>query len=85
MHKLVHAWGYDQLEVNQRQTWSLAALELLSEVMEEYRGDLAMETRLVPHMMADFTAMSTARVEYYIVSRIGTETQWLRLGIFYDC
>lgn len=60
MHKLVHAWGHDRLEVEQRQRWSLAALKLLSEAVEEYRGNLAMEARLVPHVMANFTTMSTA-------------------------
>jgi tetratricopeptide (TPR) repeat protein len=60
MHKLVHAWAHDRLEVKRRQTWSLAALELLCAAVEKYYGILPIWTRLVSHVMANITAMSKA-------------------------
>lgn len=60
MHKLVHAWGHDRLETAQRQKWALAALELLAQMACNCDGDLSRSTRLVPHVMANFAAVSTA-------------------------
>jgi tetratricopeptide (TPR) repeat protein len=60
MHKLVHAWGRDRLEIDQQRELSLAALELLTGVVPACRGNLVYGTRLVPHVMANFDAVSTA-------------------------
>ncbi|KAJ9651312.1 hypothetical protein H2198_009406 [Neophaeococcomyces mojaviensis] len=60
MHKLVHAWGHDRLSIDQQQTWSLSVLELLSDAMHSCQDDLAMETRLLPHLMANFAAILSA-------------------------
>ncbi|KAK5082568.1 hypothetical protein LTS08_008833 [Lithohypha guttulata] len=59
MHKLVHAWGHDRLDLEQRQERSAAVLELLSSVIQDHQGDLGTEARLVPHVMANFTAISS--------------------------
>ncbi|KAJ9663362.1 hypothetical protein H2198_000879 [Neophaeococcomyces mojaviensis] len=56
MHKLVHAWGHDRLSVEQGRAWSSAALELLC----DRQGDVNIERRLVPHVMANFIAVSSA-------------------------
>lgn len=58
MHDLVHAWGHDRLSVELRQKWSVAVLELLSEVAEDHWYDLSITTRLVPHMAINFAAVS---------------------------
>lgn len=68
MHKLVHAWSHDRLDEMQRQDWSLAVLGLLGQVIFDYSGDLATELRLVPHAMANFTAISMAYGSTYEIS-----------------
>jgi tetratricopeptide (TPR) repeat protein len=59
-HKLVHAWGRDRLDTDQQRELSLAALELLTGVVLACRGNLAYGMRLVPHVMSNFDAISTA-------------------------
>ncbi|KAJ9655339.1 hypothetical protein H2198_005794 [Neophaeococcomyces mojaviensis] len=58
MHKLVHAWSHDRLKSEQRQAWSLAALELLDEIVSKEDVDLARDLRLVPHVMVAFALTS---------------------------
>lgn len=58
MHKLVHAWSYDRLGDELRREWSLALLELLSVAVHDYDSDLNTGTRLVPHVMVNFTSVS---------------------------
>ncbi|KAJ9652261.1 hypothetical protein H2198_008471 [Neophaeococcomyces mojaviensis] len=65
MHKLVHAWGHDRLDTGQKRAWSSAVLELLSVMIYDCRGDLNKERRLVPHVMANFIAVSSAYGEGY--------------------
>lgn len=60
MHKLVHAWGHDRLGTEEQRVWSSAVLELLSNTAHAHEGDLATEMRLVPHIMANFTVVSSA-------------------------
>lgn len=60
MHKLVHTWGYDRLDENKQLEWSLAALQLLDEVICEYESELSMQLRLVPHVIANFTTICSA-------------------------
>jgi tetratricopeptide (TPR) repeat protein len=60
MHKLVHAWGRDRLEMDQQRELSVAALELLTDVVPAGRGDVVYRARLVPHVMANFDVVSTA-------------------------
>lgn len=59
MHKLVHAWGYDRLNQDQQITFGFAALQLLRQVVSNPRLDPAYKIRLVPHMMANFTILSS--------------------------
>ena len=58
MHKLVHAWGQDRLEVGQQQYLSQMALELLTDVIPSTAADLIIRMRLVPHIMTNFTLVS---------------------------
>jgi tetratricopeptide (TPR) repeat protein len=60
IHKLVHAWGHDRLGLKPRQKWTLAMLELLSTMAHNHKGDLSTQTRLVPHVMANLMATSSA-------------------------
>src|SRR4051812_16597592 len=60
MHKLVHSWGHDRLSIELGRAWSSAVLELLSITIHDHEGDLNMERRLVPHVMANFIAVSFA-------------------------
>ena len=59
MHKLVHAWGRDRLEVEQQRHLSLMALELLADIIPSTAGDPTFGMRLVPHVMANFTVVSS--------------------------
>ena len=56
MHKLVHAWGQDRLELEQQRYLSLVALELLTEIIPS--GNSIFRMRLVPHVMANFAVIS---------------------------
>lgn len=69
MHKLVHAWAHDRLDLEQRQVWSLAVLRLLSQVVDEHEKNLVWQTRLVPHVVANFSTMSAARGSSYRTNR----------------
>lgn len=60
MHKLVHAWSHDRLETAERQAYSLAASELLALVVLNNDGDSGSDTRMVPHVMANFAVMTAA-------------------------
>jgi len=60
MYKLVHAWGRDRLEMDQQRELSVAALELLTDIVPAGRGDVVYRARLVPHVMANFDVVSTA-------------------------
>lgn len=60
VQKLIHAWGHDRLELEQRRIWSLAVLDLLNTMLPLHDGDSQTELRLVPHIMADITAVSSA-------------------------
>jgi tetratricopeptide (TPR) repeat protein len=58
MHKLVHTWGQDRLEVEQRRHLSLIALELLTDIIPSAAGNLMLGIRLIPHVMANFAIVS---------------------------
>ena len=57
MHKLVHTWGCDRLEVKERQRWSLAAIQLLSTIFRACYDSITplKLRRFVPHVKASFT------------------------------
>lgn len=59
MHKLVHAWAYERLELDQQRNLSFAALQLLEEVTSAFDGDPTSKNRLVPHVMANFLIFSS--------------------------
>ena len=59
MHKLVHAWGYDRLNQDQQVAFGFAALQFLRQVVSNPNPDPAYKIRLVPHLMANFAALSS--------------------------
>ena len=54
MHKLVHAWGQDRLEVDRQRQLSSLALELMADVTTRDQMDPSHQLRLVPHVIASF-------------------------------
>jgi tetratricopeptide (TPR) repeat protein len=58
MHKLVHAWGQDRLEVEQQRYLSLMGLELLIDNIPSGAGNPIIGMRLVPHVMTNFAITS---------------------------
>ena len=58
MHKLVHAWGQDRLEVDSQRQLSSLALELMADATAQDQIDPSHQLRLVPHIMASFDMFS---------------------------
>jgi len=58
MHKLVHAWGRDRLDLEQQRYLSLMALELLTDIIPSAEGNSIFGMRLAPHAMANFAIIS---------------------------
>ena len=54
MHKLVHAWGHDRLDMAEQSRLSFGALQLLVEHLSVVRVDPSSKLRLRPHLMASF-------------------------------
>jgi tetratricopeptide (TPR) repeat protein len=54
MHKLVHAWGCDRLDMAEQNRLSLGALQLLVEYLSVSEVDPSSKLRLRPHLMASF-------------------------------
>ena len=90
MHKLVHAWGQDRLELEQQRHLSLVALELLTEIIPSGAGNLIFGMRLVPHMMANFAVVSditiaSTTIDKELFNSIGAVGNFLRgLGRWSD-
>ena len=59
MHKLVHAWGSERLDEEERRQVSVIALQLLVQVLPTLKGVIE-KIRIVPHAMANFGILSTA-------------------------
>ena len=58
MHKLVQAWGYDRLEVEEQRPLSGLTLELIAEATSKGEADPSQRLRLVPHVIAYSRAFS---------------------------
>lgn len=58
MHKLVHTWGYDRLEVDQQQRLNVLALDLMADATARRGISRSDQVRLVPHVVASFRAFS---------------------------
>ena len=54
MHKLVHAWGYDRLDMAEQNKLSFGTLQLLVEHLSVSEADPSSKLRLRPHLMASF-------------------------------
>jgi hypothetical protein len=99
MHKLVHAWGQDRLEIQEQSRWNFAALQLLGETIPRYHFDPVSKLRLRPHLMACFSITHTMytllnlrdRARLDLVNTIGnflnTAGEWtdvLEIRLFYS-
>ncbi|KAI9857163.1 MAG: Kinesin light chain 3 [Vezdaea acicularis] len=60
MHKLVHAWGYDRLALDEQGRYSYTALQLIVQVIPDEQADLAPKLRIIPHVIANFSNVSRA-------------------------
>jgi tetratricopeptide (TPR) repeat protein len=54
MHKLVHAWGHDRLDMAEQSRLSFGALQLLVEHLSVVGVNPSSKLRLRPHLMASF-------------------------------
>jgi tetratricopeptide (TPR) repeat protein len=61
MHKLVHAWAYDRLYLDEKGKFSVTSLKLLAAVSRLSGLDPTFKIRFVPHIMASFNL--SARIE----------------------
>ena len=59
MHKLVHAWGSERLDENERRQISVIALQLLVQVLPTLKSVIE-KVRIVPHAIATFEILSAA-------------------------
>ncbi|KAI9797584.1 MAG: hypothetical protein M1825_005966, partial [Sarcosagium campestre] len=97
IHKLVHAWGHDRLEVEEQRRLSVFALELMADVTAQEGVDPSYQVRLVPHAMASFGAYSRlydplaenaqdtltmANQISSFLNRLGRWSEWCRVARF---
>jgi len=50
MHKLVHAWGFDRLEVEEQEKYCSSSLTFLEYVVRERQLDPVIKIRIIPHI-----------------------------------
>ncbi|KAI9773490.1 MAG: Kinesin light chain 3, partial [Geoglossum umbratile] len=81
MHKLVHAWGYDRLTGDEQRKFSLATFELVIEAIEGCGKAPEGKLRLVPHVMANFSALARASDRSNGITE-GTLDELERVGVF---
>jgi hypothetical protein len=58
MHKLVHAWGHDRLTEDEQYKFCVATFKLVLKAIIGCGNSPKDKLRLVPHIMANFTAIS---------------------------
>jgi tetratricopeptide (TPR) repeat protein len=63
----------DRLDVDQQHELSLVALELLTNIMRGFHGNLTQKMRLVPHVMANFGIISTVHRLSHGLDDLGLE------------
>ncbi|KAF2475043.1 uncharacterized protein BDR25DRAFT_351526, partial [Lindgomyces ingoldianus] len=63
MHKLVHAWALDRLLIDDQRSFVLPSLRLLFNAISKAGHKPEARQRLVPHIMANFKAVSKANLE----------------------
>jgi tetratricopeptide (TPR) repeat protein len=92
MHKLVHAWGHDRLDMAEQSRLSFGALQLLVEHLSVVRVEPSSKLRLRPHLMASF-GLSRAlklrdRERLDLIRQIGdflyTTGRWLDVFDIFD-
>jgi hypothetical protein len=55
MHRLVHTWGQNRLDIQGLSQLSFGALQLLGKIIPIYRSNMVVELRLRSHFVASFT------------------------------
>ena len=58
MHKLVHAWTYDRLDMEDLRGYGFVSLVLLLNALSKTSKEPKQKQRLVPHVMANFATVS---------------------------
>jgi tetratricopeptide (TPR) repeat protein len=58
IHKLVHAWGYERLGVEEQHDYSVAGLQLLEEAISRCGKKPQAKLRLVSHILANFAIVA---------------------------
>jgi hypothetical protein len=76
MHKLVHAWAHDRLDVHERDRFVIAALELLLKPSNNLERDPEGKIRLISRLMANFGVVS----ELYKVTSLENNMLFNLLG-----
>ena len=69
MHKLVHAWAQDRLEIGRQRQLSFLALELMAEETALEGVEPSHRLRLVPHVMASFGVSSRVDEPLYRIAQ----------------
>ncbi|KAH0543886.1 hypothetical protein FGG08_001787 [Glutinoglossum americanum] len=63
MHKLVHAWGYDRLDLAEQLAFGISAIFFLGAAITYCTPEPTGKLRLVRHLMANFTVASSMLFE----------------------
>ena len=74
MHKLVHAWGFDRLEVEEQGQYSSSSLGFLEWVVQSRRLDPVTKSRVTPHI-----ASSVVRLREWQRTSVGVPESSLDL------
>lgn len=60
MHRMIHAWSTDRIGTAEREKYQLASMSLLKySLYNEKRQSPSMRTRLIPHLIGNFSQGST--------------------------
>lgn len=75
MHELVHAWGHDRLDEEEQWKFSQATFGLVVEAVGNCESTPGEKLRMVPHMMTNFAALTSAssgkgRVTKYLLYEV---------------
>ena len=89
MHRLVHAWGYDRLDLFEQEEFSLASTNLMDDAMSRCSVTPQARLRLRPHLMTCFGAVNSAILDTtqskatgIVVARMGSFME--KLGMWSD-
>jgi hypothetical protein len=69
MHKLVHVWGQDRLEVELQRYLGRMGLKLLVDIIPSAAGNPMLGIWLIPHVKANFAIVSGTAESATIMTR----------------